>query len=72
MYVCMYYVYMIAWCMHVFAWCLQRPEGGMGSPKSKVADDCHTGTVWNPGPLQEQQVFLTIEPSFQTPILFNF
>ena len=41
---------------------------GVGSPGTRVTNSCELPCgCWelNPGPLQEQQVFLTTEPSLQ-------
>ena len=46
--------------------CPQRPEEGAGSPGARVTDSCEPpcgGWELNPGPLEEQPVFLTTEPS---------
>jgi hypothetical protein len=55
---------------HVHAWCLQWPEQGVRSPGAGITDHCEPPCrCWelNPGPLQEQPVLLTTEPSFQLP-----
>ena len=54
-------------CVH--AWYLQKPEEGTGSLGTGVKEDCQPqGERWklNPGPLQEQPVLLTAEPSLQS------
>ena len=50
--------------------CLQRPEEGIGSPETGVLNSRKlTCGCWEsiPGPLEEQLVLLTLEPSRQPP-----
>lgn len=47
---------------HTHVWYFQRPEGVVGSSGTQVKDGYEPP---NPGLLQEQQMFLTTEPSFQ-------
>jgi hypothetical protein len=44
--------------------CLQRPEEDAGPHGNGATDSCKPNGFWepNPGPLQEQQVYLTAEP----------
>jgi len=66
-----FYLYV---CMHVHpvcAWCLRRSEEGIRSPGTGDKEGCEPPCgFWelNLGPLQEQQVLLTTEPSLQPPI----
>jgi hypothetical protein len=53
---------------HLYAWCPWRPEEGIRSPGTGVADDCEPLCgYWelNPGPFEEYTVFLTMDPSLQ-------
>ena len=53
--------------MHV---CMQRPEEGIRSLGTGVTDGCELPCgcwEWNPGPLQEQQLYLIPKPSLQVP-----
>ena len=46
-------------------WCLQRPEEDVRSPEVRVCKaTCKCGEL-NSGPLEEQEVLLTAEPSPQ-------
>lgn len=54
--------------------CPPRPEGGVGFPETGVTHGCVLPCgSWklNPGPEQEQQVYLTAEP-FSSPTYCNF
>jgi hypothetical protein len=51
---------------HLHVWCPWRPEEGIGSLRTGVMDGCESLCGFqesNPGPLQEQHVLLTTEPS---------
>ena len=52
-------------CMYILAW---RPEVGIRSPGTEVIDGCklQCGEL-NLGPLREQPLLLTTEPSLQSP-----
>ena len=52
-------------CMYILAW---RPEVGIRSPGTKVTDGCklQCGKL-NLGPLWDQPLLLTSEPSLQSP-----
>ena len=56
-------------CMcNIYIQCLQRPEEGTGSSGAGVTNGCELPCgcrELNPGPLEEQQVLLTDEPSLQ-------
>jgi hypothetical protein len=54
---------------HMCARSPKRPEEDIRSPGAEVLDSCelpHQEWEQNPGPLQEQKLLLTTEPSFQT------
>lgn len=54
---------------HFHAWCLQKPEGDIESPGSRVMYSYELlcgGWESNSGSQQEQPVHLTTEPSLQT------
>lgn len=61
-------------CMYMcqtHAWCLWKSEEGIGSPETGVTDGWEAPCgCWemNTGTLKEQQVLLTVEPSFQLPV----
>jgi hypothetical protein len=64
---------------HVHYWCLWRSEDGIGSSETGVGGGCKPPCgCWepNPGPLQEQQVFLTADPQplclFKKDLLLKF
>jgi hypothetical protein len=63
------FLFYVHWfCLHV---CLCA---GVGSPTTGVADSCEPPyECWEsiPGPLQEQPVLLTTEPSLQPSVLFS-
>jgi hypothetical protein len=53
---------------YVHSWCLQRPEEDAGSSGTGVMNGCDPPCgcqEWNSGPLEEQPVLLTSEPSLQ-------
>lgn len=51
---------------HVHAWYLRKPEEGIRPHETRITDnESHHMDVGIPGPLQEQHMLLTIEPSFQ-------
>ena len=53
---------------HVCAWCLRRSEDGIRSPGTGVKSGCESPCgcwVLKLGPLQEQHVLLSTEPSLQ-------
>lgn len=51
--------------IHLFVWCPQRPEEEAGHwiPCNWSYSAEHGCKEWNPGPLKEQPMFLTTEPS---------
>ena len=58
--------------LHVDAWCPWRPEEGVRSTGTGIADGYGVPRRYrepNPGPLQEQQVFLT---TFKIVFIFFF
>ena len=53
-------------CLH----CLWKPEEDITFPETEITDACEPlcgCQELNPGPLEEQLVFLTTEPSLQPP-----
>jgi E3 ubiquitin-protein ligase NEDD4 len=55
---------------HVHAWCPQKSEKAIRSPGTVVTDCCELPCgCWksNPGPVEEQPVLLTSEPSGEVP-----
>lgn len=66
------YIYMVCVCTFVYVcMCvlsLWKSEEVIRYPEIGVIDVCELPTVWrelNPGPLQEQNMLITKEPSFQ-------
>ena len=53
---------------HMHAWCLRRPAEDIGSLGLELQMLVSAIRCWelNPGPLEEQQVLLTNEPSLQS------
>ena len=75
---CVGIVFILDLCACIFcrvcALCPQKSEDGMGSPGPGVRDSCRLLCgCWelNPGPMEEQPVLLTTEPSLQ-PQLYIF
>ena len=59
---------------HISAWCLQRLGVTIRSPETGVNNGCEPSCgCWelNPGPRQEQFIFLAAELSLKSPIEMN-
>ena len=71
------YICVLSVCMseqHLCPWCPWNPEEGVQLPRTGVTDGCELLCgCWetNPGPLQEQPLFLTAEPSLQASNVFK-
>lgn len=53
-------------CMDALTAYMFVPEGGIKSPETRVTNTCELSCGYrefNPGPLEKQHVFLTLEPS---------
>lgn len=69
-FICFMYMHVWPTCnmYHTHGWCLQRPRKGIRYPGTGVTKGCELLCgCWDPylNPLQEQQVFLTSEPTPQ-------